>query len=105
MPLLLMVTGTISFSQEKDSVAADTSFVDETGPGEVDSIKENRYNYYYKTADWAEDSFHLRQVPDSVIKKLQSQDDFWYANKEFEKKKETDPLLRSVLQGKNISIL
>jgi len=80
----------VSFSQGKDSVVADSSYVDESVTPEADSAKENRYNYYYKTENWGEDTFHLRQVPDSIIKRLQSQDDFWYANKEFEKKKETD---------------
>jgi len=90
MSLLLMIAGIVSFSQEKDSVVADSSYVDESETREADSAKENRYNYYYKTENWGEDTFHLRQVPDSIIKRLQLQDDFWYANKEFEKKKETD---------------
>ena len=37
------------------------------------------------------DSTQLRKVPDSIIKKLQANDDFWYVNYPFtKKKKETD---------------
>ena len=83
------MTGRITaFSQEREPAGADTSFTNEPVIDNEDSVNENRYNYYYKTVDWDRDSFLLRQVPDSIIKTLQSQDDFWYANRDFGKKKE-----------------
>ncbi|MES1217966.1 MAG: hypothetical protein ABUT20_20840 [Bacteroidota bacterium] len=100
MALLFCPGGNKAFSQQQDSVATDTAVtkveVASDSSNEIidardyaeDSIKKTQYNYYYNTDEWTKDSFLLRQVPDSVIKTLQSQDDFWYANKDFKKKKE-----------------
>src|SRR5258706_1252394 len=33
------------------------------------------------------DSFHLRRLPDSLVKKMQADDDFWYANATIKKEK------------------
>ena len=98
--LLFTAAGTIAFSQKKDTALPDTAItkardnmdsaddvIDTTGNTE-DSIKKSQYNYYYNRDQWTKDTFRFRQVPDSVIKKLQADDDFWYANKDFDKKKD-----------------
>jgi len=90
-----MTASFFSFSQRQftDTTSAGT-VVEDSVTGEVDttgyyqdSVDKADYNYYNDTAVWPKDTFLLRQVPDSVINGLQSQDDFWYANKEFKKKK------------------
>lgn len=51
------------------------------------------------------DSIQFRKLPDSLVKKLQQDDDFWYANYPFEKKEETknkipftqQPLFQTIL--------
>jgi len=101
-----------SFSQQKkftDTTSVETVIVDSTA-GETDttgyykdSVDKAQYNYYNDTAMWPKDTFLLRQVPDSVVNGLQSQDDFWYANKEFKKKRTSSepPMnLQSWLGGK-----
>jgi hypothetical protein len=50
-----------------------------------DSLDKAQYNYYKDTSLWPKDTFLLRSVPDSIVKSLQSDDDFWYANKDFKK--------------------
>jgi hypothetical protein len=97
--LLFNIIGNLALSQERDSTVTDTIItkvqdntdstneIIEARDNAEDSVKKSQYNYYYNRDEWTKDSFLLRQVPDSVIKNLQSQDDFWYANKDFEKKK------------------
>ncbi|MEJ0101781.1 MAG: hypothetical protein WDO19_04110 [Bacteroidota bacterium] len=85
-----------SFSQQRkftDTASAGTN-VEDSSAEEIDtvgdyqdSVDRAEYNYYNDTAIWPKDTFLLRQVPDSVVYGLQSQDDFWYANKEFKKRK------------------
>ncbi|MCW3116032.1 MAG: hypothetical protein JWM28_114 [Chitinophagaceae bacterium] len=92
--LLFIIAGNMAFSQQHDSTVTDTVITklqdDSDNADEIteDTTKKPEYNYYYSTELWTKDSFLLRQVPDSVIKSLQSDDNFWYANKDFEKKKQ-----------------
>jgi len=60
---------------------------------------QNSNNDYYpgtsflKKEDYIGDTFSVRQrhIPDSLIKKMKEDDDFWYANAEIEKKKQQIP--------------
>ena len=106
-----MTASFFSFSQRKftdttspETVVEDSITEDEDTTGYYqDSVNKAEYNYYNDTAVWPKDTFLLRQVPDSVVNGLQSQDDFWYVNKEFKKKKmssERDVNLGGWLAGK-----
>ncbi|MGC4036881.1 MAG: hypothetical protein QM764_13060 [Chitinophagaceae bacterium] len=100
--LLILIAGR-SFSQQQDSsfqfktVDSATEIVDTTvvkdgtvDDLEEDSIKNAKYDYYISTDQWVSDSMEARRIPDTVIKSLKSQDDFWYADKQFEKDSPAD---------------
>jgi hypothetical protein len=77
-------------SKETDEAGSDTVIADTTGYY-MDPVNKAQYNYYNDTSVWTKDTFVLRQVPDSMVNDLQSQDAFWYANKEFKKEKASEP--------------
>lgn len=70
-------------SSERDSVDYDDEYDEES----QDSAKKAKYNYYINRSEWENDSLELRQVPAATISSLKSQDEFWYADKEFKKDK------------------
>jgi hypothetical protein len=52
-----------------------------------DEIKEDKYFSEKNQYEDAVDSFQMRTLPISVIKKMQDDDDYWYANAELKKAK------------------
>lgn len=59
---------------------------------------EKKEKYFLEKSQYAEmtDSIHLRQVPGTVVKKMQEDDDYWYANTEVKKKKINEQNISSV---------
>lgn len=98
MMLLFLINACLfSFSQQNtapDTVSAvspiEESVVEtiDTAGHYLDSLNRAEHNYYNDTSYWSKDTFSIRKVPDDVVKDLQQQDAFWYANKEFKKKNE-----------------
>jgi len=95
--LFFIMISLLCFSQQNassDTVRVDAENEDtgdevmDTTGNYQDSINRVEHNYYNDTSYWARDTFLIRKVPDNVIKDLQQQDAFWYANKEFKKKDE-----------------
>jgi hypothetical protein len=88
----------IGLSQQSDTtatavdsvVAEDSAYYNEEGEEYEDSVKKAKYNYYINRNDWEDETFDVRQVPAKAIDNLKRQDDFWYADKEFEKEKNGD---------------
>ncbi len=83
--------------QQEDSVTV-TEESNQNPPGqEVDKNEktlEGKNDNFLKKGKNAEDSLTIQslKVPDSLVKKMQSDDAFWYANTEIEKeKKKEDP--------------
>ncbi len=60
---------------------------DQIPPDEVKG--EKKADYFLKKWEFANDSFLVlqRMVPDSLVKKMQQDDDFWYANADIKKAK------------------
>lgn len=57
----------------------------------VESIDQDKPNYQFQPIDETDSiQLQLRRVPDSVVTRLQEDDDFWYANADREKKKRDD---------------
>lgn len=78
---------TVEPAPEEDTTTTRTTI--EVAP--VESIDTDEPNYQFLPIDET-DSIRLqtRRVPDSVVTRLQGDDDFWYANTDREKKKETE---------------
>ncbi len=98
MLLIFLSFKSVGFSQQSDTavtvvdsvVAEDSAYYNEEGEEYEDSVKKAKYNYYINRDDWENETLDLRQVPDNEIMNLKLQDDFWYADKEFEKEKKND---------------
>jgi hypothetical protein len=79
--------------QAQDEQVTDTVRVD-TPQQSVEKIKEEntdekKTNYFLKKNEYEKtpDSLQLRTLPGSIVKKMQNDDDYWYANTQFKKKK------------------
>ncbi|HEX4875979.1 MAG TPA: hypothetical protein VFV31_04860, partial [Chitinophagaceae bacterium] len=73
-------------------VAEDTTIIEEVQQEQVideETDKEEQQEYFiekdYQDDTWKQ--YNRRKVPDSVVRQMQKDDDFWYANTIFEKKK------------------
>jgi hypothetical protein len=92
----------VAAKAQKEETMSDTLITTDTTVNEVmtapadeedtndKSSEEKKNNFFLKKWEYGNDSFSLQQrkVPDEVKKKMQEDDDFWYANKVFEKEKE-----------------
>jgi hypothetical protein len=87
--LLALLLPFAAFTQEEppptvDSVFIDTASVYFEGP---DTLSEPTSSGYFDRIDSADNvDLFIRSVPDSVVKDLQEQDAFWYANADLAKK-------------------
>ena len=62
---------------------------EEYQPPAVESTEDIKSDYFLKNGDSPRDSsISQRHVPDSIIKKMQQDDNFWYANAEIKEEKE-----------------
>ena len=71
-----------TITDESDSGTSDQ----EDDNGTVTVEKKDRELFLRKELFSDHDSFQLRSVPDSIVKKLQGDDAFWYASHDFRKK-------------------
>jgi hypothetical protein len=63
---------------------------EEQSPAE-ETTEEIKSSYFLKKSNSPVDSFIVqRHLPDSIIKKMQQDDDFWYANAEIKEEKEPE---------------
>jgi hypothetical protein len=76
-----------------DSVSIDTTqqvieSIKEEATGEK-AGEEKEHNYFLQKDVYVSttDSLHLRKLPAPIVKKMLDDDDYWYANAEFKKKK------------------
>jgi hypothetical protein len=73
------VTPTIKEAPTEDYVTHDTT------------EQDNNISYFLKKPDMADqDSIKQRILPDSIVKKMQNDDDFWYANTNIKKEKKNE---------------
>jgi hypothetical protein len=61
----------------------------------VDEDDNENYFLPLTSPEWEEDSVHMRKLSDSLVTKLQNDDDFWYANANLQKKKQDAKLKKS----------
>ena len=75
-------------------VIVEDPYVDSTqiqvSPSETGDEEDQVEYFDLKNSESPPDSFSKQQLPDSVIKAMQRDKDFWYANYVFEKKKEDE---------------
>jgi hypothetical protein len=82
----LQIMDTVSVDTITDETDSATS-IQEDDNGTITSEKKDGDFFIKKELfNPAHDSFQLRTVPDSIIKKLQGEDAFWYASHDFRKK-------------------
>jgi hypothetical protein len=63
----------------------------EDPPPEIGSTEEGKTDYFLKKWGSPADSFMTqRHVPDSIVKKMQQDDDFWYANADIKEEKKSE---------------
>lgn len=74
-------TDTIILKENYDSTSSsiDTTPILQTDTTEVVEKKENETEYFLKNQTES-DPLHVRKLPDSIVKKMQKDNDFWYAN-------------------------
>lgn len=91
--LLFLLTG-ITYAQEDTTktIIEQSPVIDTASPAGIDQIEDQTAREKYFTAveeqDRSADSLQLRHFPDSLTRKMKQEDDFWYADKDFRKKKE-----------------
>ena len=68
-----------STTEQPDSTSGSKVIVEEPYPGTGDEEEQIEY-FGLKNSTSQPDSFSKQQLPDSVIKAMQQDEDFWYAN-------------------------
>lgn len=88
MLALLLLLSCCAFAQEDVPEEPDTTVTRTTiEVGPVESVQSDEPNYQFTTIGEMDSiRLQLRKVPDSVVKELQNDADFWYANADLEKK-------------------
>lgn len=95
---VLLVTPVFVYAQTDTTFISDTLMNDIEEPPlpqeiitESDPDENNNKDYFLEKSDFTEDNIIvLRNVPDSIVKKMQQDDDFWYANSEIKKEKKPE---------------
>ena len=91
----LMIAPAFAYAQIDTTILSDTliQHIEEPPPPPqeevtvTDQFEEDKTEYFLKKSDLTKDyNIEQRRVPDSVIKKMQQDDDFWYANTEIKAK-------------------
>ncbi|MES1214837.1 MAG: hypothetical protein ABUT20_04900 [Bacteroidota bacterium] len=85
-----------------DTVEIDTTTGAAAPPGDSSIDYKNEEKYFQDKSQYSEiiDSFHLRQLPDADLKKMQSDPDYWYANADLKKK-----IIKKEKKESNLSFL
>lgn len=99
----MLLVSCSAFAQEEVRAEPDTTVTRTTiEVGPVESYQTDEPNYPFTTIDEMDSiRLQIRKVPDSVVRDLQNDDDFWYANADLEKKE--DKQSRSVQRSRSDS--
>ena len=82
--LLLFFTSQLQAQEVKDTVAIIEEYKEDT------VVNEKKEYFLQRWEDSSQSLLQQRKLPDTLIKKMQADDKFWYANAIFEKKKDTE---------------
>ena len=93
--LLLFCSAPVHAQSDYDTVTAavDTAAVEDIPPPQEDYDDDtDQKDNFLKTWEYNSDTLQVQQrkLSDSLVKKMQSDKDYWYANKEFEKEKKKE---------------
>ena len=97
-----MLLFSVTMKAQQDTVQEAPSEVTAEETNQDDAISNNSVHFSSKQLQankGGPDSTQLRKVPDSIVRKLQAQDDFWYVNYPFQKKKVEIEDDRSIFDG------
>ena len=77
---------------EVDSTITDSvkGIITETATDKV-KFEESDKHYFLRKDQYEHDSVQIRAMPDSWLKQLREDDDYWYANAEIKKEKAQEP--------------